>query len=168
MGFLQLERFAFGIHAAPKSECGCSGQYVDDMHLYIIRLLLVHTAWKKATVKMRAKVTRQSGFTLVEIMIVVAIIGLLAAIAVPNFVKARTTSQTDACYNNLRQIDGAAQTFGMENNKQPINSYTLSEIKVYLRLGPNGELPACPGGGSYGPGLTFGAPPFCTVHGHLP
>ena len=75
--------------------CGCSGQYVDDVHLYIIRLLLVHTVWKKATVKM-SKVTRESGFTLVEIMIVCHH-RPLAAIAVPNFVKARTTSQTDAC-----------------------------------------------------------------------
>src|SRR5262249_46181892 len=102
------------------------------------------------------------------IMIVVAIIGLLAAIAVPNFVKARTTSQLDACYNNLRQIDGAAQTYALENNKQPSNQYLLSDLKPYLHLDANGNLPACPGGGSYGPGNTFGAPPHCDIHGHLP
>jgi prepilin-type N-terminal cleavage/methylation domain-containing protein len=111
---------------------------------------------------------KKAGFTLVEIMIVVAIIGLLAAIAVPNFVKARTTSQTDACYNNLRQIDGAAQTYALENNRQPTSAYILSDIKVYLHLDSSGNLPACPAGGSYGPGLTFGEPPHCTIHGHLP
>jgi general secretion pathway protein G len=117
---------------------------------------------------MKTKVLGNSGFTLVEIMIVVAIIGLLSAIAVPNFVKARTTSQTDACYNNLRQIDGAAQTFALENNKQPSSTYILSDIKAYLHLDRSGNLPSCPAGGSYGPGMTFGVPPKCSVHGSLP
>ena len=52
---------------------------------------------------------------MVEIMIVVAIIGLLAAVAIPNYVQARNNSQQKACINNLRQIDGAAQTWALEN-----------------------------------------------------
>lgn len=56
------------------------------------------------------------GFTLVEIMIVVAIIGLLAAIAVPNFVQARQTARTNACVNNLRLIDAAKEQYALEQN----------------------------------------------------
>jgi prepilin-type N-terminal cleavage/methylation domain-containing protein len=86
------------------------------------------------------KNTRNAGFTLVEIMIVVAIIGLLAAIAIPNFIKARTTAQANACINNLRQIDAAIQQFALENHHQPADPVTLANITPYLGRGALGSV----------------------------
>ena len=63
--------------------------------------------------------TKKSGFTLVEIMIVVLIIGLLAAIAVPNFVKARKSAQRNSCIENLRQIEGAVEMAKMDGTTAP-------------------------------------------------
>jgi len=93
---------------------------------------------------MQNKVNRKAGFTLVEIMIVVAIIGLLAAIAIPNFVKARTTSQQNACINNLRLIDSSKQQWALEQRQQSSSSPAGTDLQPYLGRGSNGELPSCP------------------------
>jgi len=92
---------------------------------------------------MKNKTTKNAGFTLVEIMIVVAIIGLLAAIAIPNFVRARTTSQKNACINNLRQIDGAIQQYALENRQAPTATVTIAEVTPYLK-----SSVSCPAGGT--------------------
>ena len=96
---------------------------------------------------MKTKTVRPAGFTLVEIMIVVAIIGLLAAIAIPNFVKARESSQRNACIANLKQIEGAKSNWCMEQKKNISDTPGTTDIygaTNYIRVAPE-----CPGGGTY-------------------
>ena len=74
-------------------------------------------------------------FTLIEIMIVVAIIGLLAAIAIPNFVRARIRSQAHSCVYNLRQIDAAKEQWAIENNKAAGSVPGIDALTPYVRGG---------------------------------
>ena len=96
---------------------------------------------------MKTNTSRRSGFTLVEIMIVVAIIALLAAIAIPNFVKARTASQRSSCIANLRQINGAKATWALEAKK--VNSDSPADTDLFGATAYVRQQPACPAGGTY-------------------
>jgi prepilin-type N-terminal cleavage/methylation domain-containing protein len=100
------------------------------------------------------------GFTLVEIMIVVLIIGILLAIAVPNFIKARETSRGKACQANLKQVDSAKEQYAMDNrlaNGSAISGGMgdLVGSDKYIKA-----TPVCPSNGSYTVG-NIGADPTC-------
>jgi prepilin-type N-terminal cleavage/methylation domain-containing protein len=113
-------------------------------------------------------ISKKSGFTLVEIMIVVAIIGLLAAIAIPSFMKARQQSQQNACINNLRQIDAAKEQAALEmrwTNGQAVAN-GQSNVNMYIKSVANTtNVLTCPGGGTYTYNA-IGSNPTCTVDGH--
>ena len=78
---------------------------------------------------------RRAGFTLVEIMIVVAIIALLASIAVPGFLRARKRSQASRVLNDLRLIDAAVDQYAIENNKASGTAVGTADWTVYLKAG---------------------------------
>ena len=88
----------------------------------------------------------QQGFTLVEIMIVVAIIGILAAIAIPNFVKNRNQSQAKACISNMRQISTAAENYLTEHDMSPFSDWKAALVGTtsYIKVEPK-----CPAAGTY-------------------
>ena len=96
------------------------------------------------------RASRARGFTLVEIMIVIAIIALLAAIAIPNLLRAVGQSQASACINNLRQIDSAVQQFSVAAGKHVGDIITYpDDLTPYIKLTKAGSIPTCPAGGTY-------------------
>lgn len=110
---------------------------------------------------MKKVLNKKKGFTLVEIMIVVLIIGILLAIAVPNFVRARETSRTRTCIANLRQIDSAKEQYAMEARLAAGAAVTNANlVPDYMK-----RYPACPSGGTY-TNNAVGADPTCSIAGH--
>src|SRR5579859_1376873 len=91
-----------------------------------------------------------------------AIIPLLLAIAIPNFVKARAQSQANMCFNNLKQIDAAKIAWALDHHKRSGDVPTEADLKPYLK---DGVLPVCPAEGNYTIGAV-GDDPTCSVPGH--
>ncbi|MGD9874391.1 MAG: competence type IV pilus major pilin ComGC [Kiritimatiellia bacterium] len=105
---------------------------------------------------------KNKGFTLVEIVLVVSIIGMLASIAIPTFIRARRTAQTTSCMNNLRLISSAKEQCALETGKTAGDPVTEAEIADFFRRG----FPSCPAKGIYSVN-PVGTDPACTVEGHV-
>jgi prepilin-type N-terminal cleavage/methylation domain-containing protein len=105
----------------------------------------------------------RAGFTMVEIMIVIAIMGLLAVIAIPNFIKHRLYAQKQVCIQNLSKIESAKQQWGLENGKTNGDTPATSDLcgpTLYLK-----EAPVCPAGGTYSLNA-IGLSANCSTTGH--
>jgi hypothetical protein len=105
------------------------------------------------------------GFTILEVTILAAIIGLLAAIAVPSFLHARGRAARDLCIHNLGKIDLAKNAWALEKGVLTSIEPDPEDLKRFFS---RETMPACPAGGDYEVGLLY-EPPFCTLEnlGHI-
>lgn len=111
-----------------------------------------------------SKANRTRGFTLVEIMIVILIIGILVSIAVPTFMRVRSSSRRSSCMSNLRSIDSRKEQLAMQDKLEDGDTVTWAQlVPLYIKTQPQ-----CPGGGTYDIGVV-GATPTCTesANGHV-
>ncbi len=123
-----------------------------------------HSGLVWMTKNMKKQNLRKGAFTLVEIMIVVLIIGILMAIAVPNFVKARESSRKNSCIANLKQTDSAKEQWAMDNKQDAGASVAFTDLvgaTLYIK-----STPTCPSSGTYTVG-NVGTNPTCDKSLHV-
>ena len=108
------------------------------------------------------KKKRNAGFTLIEIMIVVLIIAILLAIAIPNFLRARETSRAKSCQANMRQIETAKEQWAMDNKKAATDTPTATDLVTEYMRGTDNTLPLCPSSGTYTVG-DMTTRPVCSI-----
>ena len=107
--------------------------------------------------------SRRGGFTLIEIMIVVAIIGVLLSVAMASFTKARENSRLKSCLKNMQVISWAKEQYAIEAGKSDGDPVVITDlVPVYIRHDPE-----CPASGTYTP-MPIGEDVDCTIVGHDP
>jgi prepilin-type N-terminal cleavage/methylation domain-containing protein len=112
---------------------------------------------------MRLKLKCNDGFTMVEIMVVVAILALLLAIVIPYYVKQRASAQASGCINNLTKIEAAANEFALEKGMKTGDLINYpGDLKPYIKLTKIGDIPVCPANGTYHM-TAVGAFPGCSL-----
>ena len=105
---------------------------------------------------------KDAGFTLIEIMIVVLIIAILLAIAIPNFLRARETSRAKSCQANMRQIETAKEQWAMDNKMGATDTPTAANLVTEYMRGTEDTWPACPSSGTY-TGGNMSTRPTCSI-----
>lgn len=111
--------------------------------------------------KLRGKNHPSDGFTLVEIMFVVLLLGMLVGLSVPGFIRNREESQATVCRDNLRQINSAIQQYMLENTTTNVPAITDPDIGIYFQAG---SAPTnCPTGVFYAMPLTGQDSPTCAI-----
>ena len=111
-----------------------------------------------------SSLARRRGFTLIEILIVVCIIGIIVGLALPAFMKSRIQARKQVCIENISQLESAKQQWGLENGKTdgdtPVQSDLIGDNR-YIK-----KMPDCPAAGTYD-FKPIGTVATCTIEGHV-